>query len=171
MKVSQESVQEVVVLLAEVSEFLQSGHDVQVLAVFVLLEGRGRLVDLRSEPEVGGQDTGLDVLIVAVNKVADSLRDLGVEGGERVIEPHLLLQHPCESAFTDEETRRELSQQRGVHIAELHIEFQVFGEEAVPGTVALREQEVGSDVGALIQQRATYLALRVATTVLTTCVS
>ena len=101
------------------------------------------------------EHTGLDVLVVPVDKVTDGERRFYVEGGDGVVESVSLLDNPGESALFDEDALRQFAQNRGVDFVERSIDFEVLGEELGPRSVALGVDEIGRDIASLCFWRCT----------------
>jgi len=132
----QKCVQEVFVLLSEVFQLLKSCGAVAILLLFVFLERWGSLIDFRSKSEIWSQNASLDVFVIALDEVSDCLRDFGIERTESVLKSVFLFQNPGVSAFLDEEAGWKFTQKSGIHLAEINIEFEIFGEESVPFSLA-----------------------------------
>ena len=107
-----------------------------MLLIFVCLESWGSLIDFRSKSEIWSQNTSLDIFVVALDEVSDCLGDFSIERREGVLKSVFLFQNPSISALFDEETGWEITQKAGIHLAEIHVEFDIFGEESVPLSVA-----------------------------------
>lgn len=103
VEVGQQSVEDVVVLVAQLLQLGYARRPVVVLLLLVLLQGRLGLVDLPCEPLVRQQNQKLHILVVSAQELFHCLWSVGVEGPKRVVEPHFLLVDPGESAFLDED--------------------------------------------------------------------
>jgi hypothetical protein len=138
MNTGQESVQEVVVILAEIFQLLESSSAVEILLAFVFLESWGSLIDFTSKSEIWSQNTSLDVFVVALDKVSDCLGDFSIEWRESVLKSEFLFQNPSVSALLDKEAGWELAQKTRIYFAKIDAKFKIFGEESVPLSVAFR---------------------------------
>lgn len=79
MDIRQQSIEEVVVLLAQVLQFGHTWGEVEVLLGLVLLEGGLCLVDICCEAVVGNQGQGFNLIVVSLQELFDRLRSTCVE--------------------------------------------------------------------------------------------
>lgn len=103
MKECQQSVEDIIVLAAQLLQLRHSRRPVVVLLLLVFLQCRLSLVNLSCETVVRQQNQELDVCVVSVQEVLDGLGGVGVEGAKSEVESNFLLEDPGESAFLDED--------------------------------------------------------------------